>query len=60
LSSSGGNNWVAGVQIGIDILPLSKHAELAREAAAMQHVDVQVAAYLQPIPLELSQAYIHR
>jgi outer membrane protein TolC len=60
LSSSGGNHWVAGVQIGIDILPLGKRAEVARESAAKQRIDAQVAAYQQRIRLEVSQAHIHR
>ena len=59
LSSSGGNNWVAGVQIGIDILPFGKHAELARETATKQRVDAQVSSYQQRIRLEVSQAHIH-
>ena len=40
--SSGGNNWVAGIQISVDILPLGKRAELARESAAKQKIDAQV------------------
>ena len=43
-TSSGGNNWVAGVQIGIDILPFGKRAELARETATKQRVDAQLAS----------------
>ena len=46
-AGSGGNNWVAGVQISIDILPLSKRAQLARESAAKQKIDAQVAAIQQ-------------
>jgi len=30
IGGSGGNNWVAGVQIGVDILPIGKRAQLAR------------------------------
>ncbi|MGB7546478.1 MAG: TolC family protein [Terracidiphilus sp.] len=59
LGSSGGNNWVAGVQIGIDILPFGKRAQLARENAAKQRIDAQVAAYRQHVRLEVSQAHIH-
>ena len=29
-AGSGGNNWVAGVQISVDILPLGKRAQLAQ------------------------------
>jgi outer membrane protein TolC len=57
---SGGNNWVAGVQISVDILPIGKRAQLARESAAKQKVDAQVAATEQHLRLEVSQAHIHR
>jgi outer membrane protein len=60
LGSSGGNNWVAGLRIGIDILPLGKRAQLARESAAKQRMDAQVAATRQHVRLEVSQAHIHR
>jgi outer membrane protein TolC len=59
-TSSGGNNWVAGVQIGIDILPFGKRAKLARETAVKQRVDAQLAAYQQQVRLVVSQAHIHR
>ena len=59
-TSSGGNNWVAGVQIGIDILPFGKRAELARESAMKQRVDAQLATYQQQVRLAVSQAHIHR
>jgi outer membrane protein TolC len=58
-TSSGGNNWVAGVQIGIDILPFGKRAELARETATKQRVDAQLSAYQQQVRLAVSQAHIH-
>jgi outer membrane protein TolC len=57
---SGGNNWVAGVQISVDILPLAKRAQLARAAAAKQKIDAQRAAAQQHVRLEVSQAHIHR
>jgi outer membrane protein TolC len=56
----GGNNWVAGVQISVDILPIGKRAQLARESAAKQRVDGQVSASQQRVRLEVSQAHIHR
>ena len=43
-AGSGGNNWVAGVQISMDILPIGKRAQLARESAAKQKIDAQMAA----------------
>ena len=59
-AGSGGNNWVAGVQISVDILPFGKSAQLARESAAKQKIDAQVAAAQQHLRLEVSQAHIHR
>lgn len=58
--SSGGNNWVAGVQISIDILPLGKRAQLAQESAAKQRIDAQMAASRQNVSLQVSQAHIRR
>ncbi len=60
LAGSGGNNWVAGVQISIDILPLGKRAELERQSAAKQRIDAQLSASQQHVRLEVSQAHIHR
>ena len=60
IGGSGGNNWVAGLQISIDILPIGKRAQLARESAAKQKIDAQVAATQQHLRLEVSQAHIHR
>jgi len=59
-TGSGGNNWVAGVQISVDILPLGRRAQLSRESAAKQKIDAQVAASQQHMRLEVSQAHIHR
>ena len=59
-AGSGGNNWVAGVQLSIDILPMGKRAQLARESAAKQKIDAQVAVSQQHVRLEVSQAHIHR
>jgi outer membrane protein TolC len=59
-AGSGGNNWVAGVQISVDILPIGKRTQLARESAAKQKIDAQVAATQQHLRLEVSQAHIHR
>jgi outer membrane protein len=60
LGSSGGNNWVAGVQISVDILPIGKRAQLAREIAAKQKIDAQLSASQQHVRLEVSQAHIRR
>jgi len=59
-AGSGGNNWVAGVQISVDILPLGRRAQLSRESAAKQKIDAQVAVSQQHLRLEVSQAHIHQ
>ena len=59
-AGSGGNNWVAGVQISVDILPIGKRTQLARESAAKQKIDAQVAATEQHLRFQVSQAHIHR
>jgi len=59
-AGSGGNNWVAGVQISIDILPMGKRAQLAQQSAAKQRIDAQLRASQQHIRLEVSQTHIHR
>ena len=60
LGGSGGNNWVAGVQISVDILPIGKRSQVAREIAAKQKIDAQVAAAQLHLRLEVSQAHIHK
>ena len=60
LGTSGGNNWVAGVQINVDILPFGKRAQVARESAAKQRIDAQFASYQQQVRLQVSQAHIHQ
>jgi outer membrane protein TolC len=60
LSSSGGNNWVAGVQISVDILPFGKRAQLARESAGKQKIDAQMVASQLHVRTEVSQAHIRR
>jgi outer membrane protein TolC len=60
LGGQGGNNWVAGVQIGVDILPIGKRAQLAKEKAAKSRVDAQLNANRQQVRLQVSQAHIQR
>lgn len=59
-AGSGGNNWVAGVQIGIDILPIGKRAQLAGESAAKEKIGDELAASQQRARLEVNQAHIRR
>jgi len=60
IAGSGGNNWVAGVQINVDILPLGKRAQLAHESAAKQRIDAQMTLSQQQARLQVSRAHIHR
>jgi outer membrane protein TolC len=59
-AGSGGNNWVAGVQLSIDILPIGKRAQLAHASASQERVDAQLAASSQHVRLEVSRAHIHQ
>lgn len=59
-AGAGGNNWVAGVQVGIDLIPFSKRARFAKETAAKEHVDAQVSAYQRQIRLQVTQSHIQR
>ena len=60
LTSPGGNNWVAGVQISLDILPLGKRDEMERESAAKQRIDAQLAQAHAQVRLDVSRAHIQR
>ena len=60
LTGSGGNNWVAGVEISLDILPIGKRDQLERENAAKQRVDAQVAQARSQVRLDVSRAHIQR
>ena len=43
-AGDGGNNWVAGVQLSLDILPMAKRAQLAQQRAAQQKAEAQERA----------------
>ena len=60
LTSDGGHNWVAGLQVSVDILPFAKRDQLARETAAQQKVNAQKKLADQQIGLQVSQAHIER
>ena len=59
-TSSGGNNWVAGVQLNIDILPFARRAQLAQQSAAKARVDAAMSSSQQQMRLQVSQAHIAR
>jgi len=60
IGEANGSNWVAGVQIGIDLLPLSRRSHLAHEKAAKVRVDAQLESYRQRVRMEVNQAHIER
>ncbi|MFP5206885.1 MAG: TolC family protein [Acidobacteriota bacterium] len=60
LTTAGGNNWVAGVQVNLDILPLGKRAQLAGEHAAAQKANAELTQARQQLRLQVSQAHIQR
>jgi outer membrane protein TolC len=57
---SGGTNWVAGVQIGIDLQPMTKHAQLGQQKAAKARADAQLDEYRQQVRMQVSQAHTMR
>jgi len=60
LGGAGANNWVAGVQISVDVLPIGKRAQLAKEKAAKSLADAHLNAYQQQVRLQVRQAHIQR
>lgn len=60
LTTPGGNSWVAGVQIGVDILPFGKREQLARASAEKQKADAELREARQQMRLQVSRAHIQR
>ena len=56
-AGDGGNNWVAGAQLTLDILPLGKRAHLRQAQAAEQKVAAQEREQEQQIRLAVSRAF---
>lgn len=56
-TGGGGNNWVAGVQLNLDIFPVAKHAQLAQHRAAQQKAQAQERAAEQQIRLAVNRAW---
>jgi outer membrane protein TolC len=57
---SGGTNWVAGVQIEIDLQPMSKRAQLGQQKAAKARVDAELDEFRQQVRMQVSQAHTMR
>lgn len=58
ITSAGGNNWVAGVEISIDLLPLGKREQLARETAGRQRTEARQTQARNQVRLDVSRAHI--
>jgi outer membrane protein TolC len=56
-AGDGGNNWVAGAQLNLDILPLGKRAHLEQTKAAQQKAAAQERFQRQQIRLAVSRAF---
>ncbi len=56
-AGDGGNNWVAGAQLNLDILPLGKRAHLEQAKAAQQKAAAQQRSQEQQIRLAVSRAF---
>lgn len=56
-AGSGGNNWVAGAQLNLDILPLAKHARLEEAKAARQKSEADERGQELQIRLAVERAY---
>jgi outer membrane protein TolC len=56
-AGSGGDNWVAGAQLNLDILPLGKRARLAQAEAARDKAAAQEQSQEQQIRLAVSRAF---
>ncbi|ACO32723.1 MULTISPECIES: TolC family protein [Acidobacterium] len=56
-AGDGGNHWLAGVQLQLDILPLGKRARLDQEKALRQQAEARQRAGEEQICLAVSQAF---
>ena len=56
-AGNGGNNWVAGVQLKLDILPFGKRAHLLAAKAKQQQAEAQQRASEQAIRLGVEKAW---
>jgi outer membrane protein TolC len=56
-AGDGGNTWVAGAQLSLDILPFSKRAHLEQAHAAQQKAAAQERSQQQQIRLAVSRAF---
>jgi outer membrane protein TolC len=56
-AGNGGNNWVAGVQLNLDVLPIAKRAHLHEEEAAQQTAAAEERSTELQIRLAVNRAF---
>ena len=56
-TGGGGNNWVAGVQLNLDIFPMAKRAQLAQQRAMQEKAEAQQHEGEQQIRLAVNRAW---
>ena len=56
-ASSGGNNWVAGVELNIDLLPIAKRQQLAGARIAEERAQARMQSAEDQIRLEVTRAW---
>ena len=56
-AGSGGNDWVAGAELRVDILPLAKRQELALAKIGLRRAQASADAADQQIRLDVTRAY---
>ena len=56
-AGSGGNNWMAGIELNIDILPIAKRQQLAVARIAEQRSQMETQSADEQIRLEVTRAW---
>jgi outer membrane protein len=56
-AGTGGNNWIAGAELRIDIFPVEKREQLAIEKAGLQRIQAGQTSAQNTVRLEVSRAY---
>lgn len=56
-TGAGGQNWVAGVELQFDLLPLGQRAQIAQQRAAQDRAEAQARASQAQIRLAVERAY---
>jgi outer membrane protein len=57
LAGAGGNNWTAGAELRVDILPMAKRESVAAAKIGLSRMDAATASANQQIQLDVTRAY---